>query len=1087
MELAGIPPPVMKWEDTNLSDAWGKFEQHVKLIFSGPLKSKSEEEQVSYLLLWVGDKGRDIHSTWTDITADDRKLLKTYYDRYKGHVQPKLNPIFARYKFNNITQEDANIETFVTKLRLGARDCNFAANSDEMVRDRIVFGTSSKRVREKLINIGADLTLDKAIQIAQGHEYAMTQLESMSPRDAPDVSYVKPGRKQTYISQPRRTYQWQPNQGTGASTHPNQGAKGSSKPPWALTQKNRPFDRKNSDKCGNCGGNKHTRDQCPAKGQTCFKCGRMNHFKEFCRSGRKVYGINVEIDSSSGEEESNFYVDTVTSCFDSTSQPDQAFANVTLGPSNTHINFKIDTGSQVNIIPKHMFYDMNIKHPLAAPRRQLSSYTGNHLQVIGSISLHCSHNAKQTNAVFYVVDTKAPPLIGLVTSKELGLIKLIYSLDTADNARTDGQTKTARTGGQAKTEGAMDVMSEFKDVFQGIGLFPGTCKLHLKPDAVPVINPPRRVPLAMKNRLKTELQVMEKNEVIARVTRPTDWVNSLVLIEKPKSGNLRICLDPKMLNEALLRPHYPTRTLDDVVSQLAGSSVFSVLDAKSGYWSIRLDEESSYYTVFNSPFGRYRFLRMPFGVKVAQDVFERKMDETFEGLNGVLAIVDDILVYGKNKEEHDRNLRNVMTRARESGIKLNADKCKIGMTEVPYFGHVISSEGLKPDPNKVKAIKDMPTPQNRKELETICGMINYLTKFGPNLSELTAPLRDLLKQDVEFSWDSPQEEAFDKIKSVITQSPVLAFFDPKKPLTLQTDASKHGIGFTLMQDGRPIAYGSKSLTSSQMAFAQIEKELLSIVVGFKHFHNYCYGRHVNVQNDHKPLEAIMKKPLLASPARLQRMRLTLQQYDMDVHYVPGKEVPVADALSRQCLSDTQSDIDVGLDLHVHTVRSSLAVGDNKLDQIRQATCRDTQFQVLIRVILDGWPDIRNKCPKSIIEYWNHRDEVCVYDGIIYRGENIMIPKSMRDDMISAVHFGHMGVQKCISRAKSIMFWPGMIAEITQLVLQCEICSKYRMSNQKEPLLPHCVPHRPWEIIAADLFTWNNQNYLVCVDYYSRFF
>jgi len=319
-------------------------------------------------------------------------------------------------------------------------------------------------------------------------------------------------------------------------------------------------------------------------------------------------------------------------------------------------------------------------------------------------------------------------------------------------------------------------------------------------------------------------------------------------------------------------------TLDDILPHLSGAKYFTKLDARSGYWTIKLSEESSYLTTFNTPFGRYRFCRLPFGLKSSQDEFQRKIDESFEGLDGVVAIVDDILVFGHTREEHDKNLRSVLVRSKKKGIKLNEDKLEVGLTEVPYFGHIISAEGLKPDPSKVRAVKDMQPPQNKAELETILGMVNYLSKFAPNLSEITSPLRKLLVKDVHFAWDQPQEQAFQKVKDVITQSPgpILSYYDHKKELTLQVDASKFGLGATLLQDSKPIAFASKSLTPTEVNYAQIEKEMFAILFGCKHFHQYIYGHNVRVESDHKPLISIMKKPIHAAPPRLQRMILQLQ-------------------------------------------------------------------------------------------------------------------------------------------------------------------------------------------------------------------
>ena len=179
---------------------------------------------------------------------------------------------------------------------------------------------------------------------------------------------------------------------------------------------------------------------------------------------------------------------------------------------------------------------------------------------------------------------------------------------------------------------------------------------------------------------------------------------------------------------------------------LSDAKYFSVLDATSGYWQIKLDEESSLLTTFNTLFGRYRFTRMPFGIHSAQEVFQKAMDMAFEGINGCKSIIDDMLVWGSSKEVHDQNLRKVLERTREVGIKWNAEKCVFGATEVSYFGHVLSDKGVQPDPKKIAAIQEMEPPRNKQELETLLGMVNYLAKFTPNLAETTSPMRSLLKE-----------------------------------------------------------------------------------------------------------------------------------------------------------------------------------------------------------------------------------------------------------------------------------------------------------------------------------------------------
>lgn len=276
--------------------------------------------------------------------------------------------------------------------------------------------------------------------------------------------------------------------------------------------------------------------------------------------------------------------------------------------------------------------------------RPLYGYGGEQLVVRGKYNMKCQYRDIQLMLKFYVVHTHVPPVLGLQACLDFGLIKLILSVSG---------------------EQELSVMEDFAYIFKGIGLFPGECTIHIDPNAVPVVHPPRHVPIALRDRLRDELQNMEKQKIIVKVTEPTEWVNSMLAAEKPRTGKLRICLDPKDLNKVIKRPYYPLPTLDDVTSRLAGACYFSVMDAKLAYWAIKLTEESSKLTTFNTPFRQYRFLRLPFGVKSAQDEFQRKVNETYGDLQSVMAIVDDILIYGRNKQEHDENLRALLQRSRE--------------------------------------------------------------------------------------------------------------------------------------------------------------------------------------------------------------------------------------------------------------------------------------------------------------------------------------------------------------------------------------------------------------------------------------
>ena len=527
------------------------------------------------------------------------------------------------------------------------------------------------------------------------------------------------------------------------------------------------------------------------------------------------------------------------------------------------------------------------------------------------------------------------------------------------------------------------------------------------------------------------------------------------------------------------------RTIEEIAARMPNAKYFSVLDASSGFWQVQLDHESSKLCTFNTPFGRYMFKRLPFGISSAQDVFQSIMSDIFEDIEGVEVVVDDILVRGTNLEEHDSRLEQVLQRAQSRNLKLNKDKSQIRLKEISYIGHTLSEQGINPDPQKIQAITNMEAPTNREELQRILGMVTYLSKFIPHYSKISAPLRLLLEKNIEWHWTSDQTQALTKLKSLITSHPTLKFFDPSKPIKVSVDASSKGIGAVLLQDNQPVAYASKSLTPTQQNYAQIEKEMLAIVFGCQKFHDYLYGLFcVHIETDHKPLETILKKPLHTAPARLQRMILSIQRYPISVSYRPGKELLIADTLSRSPLPDTAGEYEFH-EYNINTLHA-LPITESKLAEFKEQTKADPALQNLIKVAQTGWPDNKSNIPMETRPFWNYRDEITHNDGILFKGSKVIVPNSMQLSMLKLIHASHLGAEKCKRRARDTLFWPGMNAQIEDLVNSCTTCLTNKHSNTKEPLIPHSIPSRPWEKVGSDLFEFRGQHYLILVDYYSNF-
>ena len=368
------------------------------------------------------------------------------------------------------------------------------------------------------------------------------------------------------------------------------------------------------------------------------------------------------------------------------------------------------------------------------------------------------------------------------------------------------------------------ILKEYHDVFKGVSTLPdGQYHIRLKEQYRPVQHPPRSVPIAMQTTYKAELDRLTKEGIITEVREHTEWINSIVPVMKP-NGSLRLCIDPKDLNKVIERNQWYSRTIDDILPELAKSKSKTLKDATSGYWHVDLDLASSLLTMFNTPWGKFRWLRLPFGLKIASDVFQEQLDRVLRLLEGVHSIVDDILTHGETEIQHDGRLLTLLETARMNDLSLNPDKIQFKSTDCNFFGHRLTPKGLKPDPKKIKAILAMQPPQSIQQLQSFNGMVNYLKRFSPVLSKLTEPLRKLQKSDTVWAWESEQQTAFEKTKTALTTLPVLAYFDKNKDHIIQTDASKTGLSAVLLQEGQPVVYASRTLTDTESRYSNIERE-----------------------------------------------------------------------------------------------------------------------------------------------------------------------------------------------------------------------------------------------------------------------
>ena len=417
------------------------------------------------------------------------------------------------------------------------------------------------------------------------------------------------------------------------------------------------------------------------------------------------------------------------------------------------------------------------------------------------------------------------------------------------------------------------------------------------------------------------------------------------------------------------------------------------------------------------------------------------MDRLFEGVP-VEIIVDDFLVHGKDQSEVDEKMRRVLDRSREVSLKFNPKKVKLRVPEVSYVGHLFSAEGLKPDPEKIRAINDMPPPVDKEGVLRILGTANYLDKFIEHKADIQEPISQLTQKDAAFVWEKAQQEAFNHLKSVITSAPAVAYFDNTKETVLNVDASIKGLGAVIMQDGKPVAFGSKTLTPCERRYANIERERLAIVWGTQKFHTYVYGRRVIVETDHKPLESIFRKPLNDAPPRLQRMLMKLTKYDLD-----GKQQVISDCLSRAPISDTAPASEPEDVIGINRIEN-LGFESSTLKRFKETSSNDETSRVVMEYVLKGWPSEKEQVDELAREYWSFKEELSVEDGLLFKSDRIVVPRSLRAEVLDEIHGAQMGESKSLSFARDYVFWPSMTAQIKDRVSSCSICNAFRNRQQR---------------------------------------
>ena len=964
------PPDPLDVSGGNPAYAWnrwkGRFDIYLK---AAGASTKPEIVQVGLLLNHIGDKCIDIYMNFKFGIGQDKDSLAIVLAKFDEYFCKRDPQLMLRERFWNQLKRDPGqtFDSWVMTIRDRAAECKFPDEfRDEAIRDKLVFSCRDDSTKLKLYDAGAALTVEKAIQIISLKEATKIELQESKSSSIEAVS----------------------------ASHESKESK-----PWKRSTNN--GSRKTCDWC--CRVHRFGKEFCQAAKAKCHKCNQVGHFASSKKCTARVKRVQrVESEQPEQSQSSDtFFTGSVSS--EDNKDPGW-YARVRT--ASLPMNWVVDTGAQVSVIPKSVYmenqrYFDRLGH-LREPTRKLVGAGNKTLDCVGCVSVEMQIEDKTIIEQVYVVDGATKLLLGLPGIRKFGLMPKvpdIYTITAIDIGRDPWEPRTfLRT---------VDDLKQYRpELAEPLGKWKGKTVHITKSDgAVPShCATARRIAIPLIPKAKAEIMRMQMLDVIEPVDEPTDWCSPIVVVPKT-NGDVRICVDLTHVNKAVKRETYQMPSVETTINKIAAGSVYSKLDCNSGYFQLELDEESRNMTTFITPFGRFRFKRLPYGISSGPEIFQKYMDEALSDIPGVVVQMDDILVEGKDMAEHDERLRRVLDRLAELGLTLNMDKCIIAQTKLDYLGQMIDGGTIRKDPSKVEAVSNMSEPTNTTELRRFLGIVNQLMKFCPNLSDITKPLRDLLKKDSAWQWGPEQARAFEDLKCELVSDRVLSMYDPNRETVVSADASSYGAGAVITQkqdDGtyRPIAYASRSMTETECRYAQIEKEALAITWAMEHWSELLVGLHnLKVETDHKPLVPLLStKYIHELPIRIQRFRMRLMRYDFTISHVPGKHFYTADALSRAPDdSSSPSELHEQVEMYVNTVMVTLPVVDSKLDEIRQETVRDDELKVVMHYVQNSWPVRRPKGPLG--KYWNERGNLSLHGGLLMRGSRVVIPQKMQPQVL----------------------------------------------------------------------------------------
>ena len=1018
-------------EKLDLSDTAGVVSWHNR--FELYCKTNKDIKAHNKIAFYLTNIGKEAYDLLVDLAfPKDVELLgvSELRDLLVNHIQPPNFEATERDKFNNLMRKPTEtFRQFIVNVKHQAAKCNFAANLETMMRDRLIAGCNDTRVKRKLLAEKA-LTYNEARIILEEHDNISRALHDDS---FPEVMYTR----QTHNASVRTSH---------ASQQQQQHRLVSRVPPRSQRQQQSSTAHSKQPKFGSClsCGGEHLRQTCKFRNSKCYKCHKLGHISKVCRSISTKFVI-----SSKDESLSDIEACDIINTFHVTSHS-HLIHHMTFENGNT-FPFIIDTGSPINFMPLSKFEELQLgrKEDLQRTNTTIRGVSGQHLPVIGKTDIPTDG----TSVTFFVTKS-GPCILGLDGLRQLNVEIALHA--DAVSALPPDIAELIHQG--SRTEGGMKVEP-----------------IRLETTIDPIFCKSRPIAFGIREAVKKQLDEMVSEGIISPV-EASAWATPIVTPLK-SNGKPRVCGDYRVtINKGIKQAASTTCDVEDMFSDLSGSVYFSKCDLTHAFLQIPLSDDSKPLTTITTPWGLFQFNFLPFGVSVSPAVFQRTIDRILAGLRGVRAYQDDILVFGKTQAEHNDNLRKLLQRLVHFNVTINASKSIFLAKKIPYLGYCIDGRGITVDKERIKPILQSPKPKTRSELRSFLGFAQYFSKFIPHFSTIADSLYELSNAD-NFEWLPIHDSSFCFLLKALTDDSVLGSFKPGADSTLTVDASEVGLGAVLEQFGKPILYIARRLSKSERGYSQTQKEALAIHWAVKRLHKYLFGTQFLIITDHESLKHIFSPAASvnrSTSSMLQRWAVTLSGYNYKIEHRSGSKIPHADFLSRYSFQNEPPK-----EATSHFVSPMPISRNDLINETRHA------YGSILSALQRGWSA---SAKKRFPDIYARREDLSVSaDNVISMDSRMLIPPPCRLAILQHLHSSHLGRDKMISLSRLSCWWPSINKDIADFARKCQSCHSSKPLSHTHTT-PWPVAYLPLQRIHADFCGPFLQSYyaLVIEDSYSRF-